>query len=127
MTGLRGDTPGVVVAAGLLRCNTGASSTGMPSPSTGFVGWGFCHVWEAQRVLAFVPEDLDELVSTTDAANACSVSVSTVRAWVARGHLVASGLDERRRPLYRLIDVLRAERATRLRQARGWARYPAAG
>lgn len=65
--------------------------------------------------LALVPESLDNLVSTNEAADACGVSSATVRSWAARGHLRPSGLDERNRPLYRLIDVLRTARDTRNR------------
>jgi DNA-binding transcriptional MerR regulator len=61
------------------------------------------------------PEALDNLVSATDAATHCGVGASTVRMWRARGYLNPSGLDEKGRPLYRLIDVLRAARDTRRR------------
>jgi DNA-binding transcriptional MerR regulator len=70
-------------------------------------------------VLALVPESLDNLVSTNEAADACGVECATVRSWVARGHLTATGLDERNRPLYKLIDVLRASRDTRRRATGG--------
>lgn len=62
-----------------------------------------------------VPETLDNLVSTTEAANACGVAVNTVSMWRTRGYLEPTGLDERGRPLYKLIDVLRAARDTRRR------------
>ena len=62
-----------------------------------------------------VPDDLDTLISTTEAANRIGVSAATIRSWDARGHLVRSGLDERNRPLYRMIDVLRCARDTRRR------------
>ena len=65
--------------------------------------------------LALVPEDLDALVTTNDAASVCGVDASTIRQWASRGHLTPSGLDERNRPLYRLIDVLRVARDTRQR------------
>lgn len=68
-----------------------------------------------------VPEALDTLVSTTTAAAQCGVDASTIRQWVSRGHLAPSGLDERGRPLYRLIDVLRTARDTR-RRALGQSR-----
>lgn len=65
--------------------------------------------------LALVPEDLDTLVTTNQAAETCGLSGSTIRSWVQRGHLHPTGLDERGRPLYRVIDVLRAARDTRRR------------
>ena len=71
----------------------------------------------------FVPESLDDLISTTEAAGECGVSVKTVSMWAARGYLKRSGLDERGRPLYKRVDVLRAERDTR-RRAVGRNRIP---
>ena len=62
-----------------------------------------------------VPESLDNLVTTTEAADACGVGKSTISMWNTRGYLKPSGLDERDRPLYKLIDVLRAARDTRQR------------
>jgi hypothetical protein len=60
-------------------------------------------------------ESLDDLVSTTDAAIHVGVDAATIRSWASRGYLNKSGLDERNRPLYRLIDVLRVARDTRQR------------
>ncbi|QLQ10947.1 MAG: MerR family transcriptional regulator [Nocardioidaceae bacterium] len=60
-------------------------------------------------------ESLDDLVSTTDAASRIGVDAATVRSWANRGYLNKSGLDERNRPLYRLIDVLRVAHDTRQR------------
>ena len=65
--------------------------------------------------LALVPESLDNLVSTREAAEACGLGTSAIRNWVSRGYLTASGLDNNNRPLYRLIDVLRCARDTRRR------------
>lgn len=62
-----------------------------------------------------VPEALDNLVTTSEAATHCGVGKSTITMWRERGHLTPSGLDERGYPLYRLIDVLRAARDTRRR------------
>jgi hypothetical protein len=60
-------------------------------------------------------DSLDDLVSTTDAAKAVGVDAATIRSWAFRGSLAKSGLDERNRPLYRLIDVVRVARDTRRR------------
>lgn len=65
--------------------------------------------------MALVPTALDDLISTTEAADDLGCGVSTVSMWAARGYLTPSGLDPRGRPLYKRIDVLRAERATRQR------------
>lgn len=62
-----------------------------------------------------VPETLDNLVSTAEAATECGVEAATVRQWVKRGHLRPADIDTSGRPLYRLIDVLRAARDTRQR------------
>ncbi|MBZ6175581.1 MerR family transcriptional regulator [Streptomyces olivaceus] len=51
-------------------------------------------------------------------ADAARVSRSAICNWVARGHLERSGIDERGRPLYTLVDLARAERATRPRALR---------
>lgn len=64
-------------------------------------------------MLTLVPESLDELITTTQAANHVGVGKAAISNWVSRGHLVAAGLDERGHPLYRLIDVLRAAQQTR--------------
>lgn len=66
-------------------------------------------------MLSMVPETLDDLVSTTEAANRIGVGKSTITMWATRGHLAVAGLDERDRPLYRMIDVLRTARETRRR------------
>ncbi|PRA13343.1 hypothetical protein CQ010_01465 [Arthrobacter sp. MYb211] len=62
------------------------------------------------------PSDLDQLVSTVDAAAAAGVHPQTVRQWKARGKLDPSGLDKYNRPLYKLVDVLRTEKETRYRR-----------
>jgi len=60
-----------------------------------------------------VPDGIDSLITTNDAATLCGVSAQAVRMWANRGLLTATGLDERGRKLYRLLDVAKAERATR--------------
>lgn len=62
-----------------------------------------------------VPESLDDLITTTEAAASIGVGASTIRKWAHLGYLEPAGLDERNRPLYRLIDVLRVARDTRRR------------
>ncbi|GAC1377757.1 MAG: hypothetical protein NVSMB4_07360 [Acidimicrobiales bacterium] len=69
----------------------------------------------APAVLA--PSGADTLVTATEAAGILGVACSTITNWVARGHLAPSGLDHRGRKLYRLLDLGRAERATRERAA----------
>jgi DNA-binding transcriptional MerR regulator len=52
-------------------------------------------------------------LTTRDAAMHCQVRPVTIRAWVARGHLRAADHTAQGHPLYRLLDVARAEAATR--------------
>lgn len=66
------------------------------------------------------------LWDVSEAAQAAQVSPYTVRSWVRRGHLTASGLDERGRMLFRAVDVINAEKATRQRAHRVWPSYPVA-
>lgn len=60
-----------------------------------------------------VPDGIDSLITTNDAATLCGVSAQAIRMWVNRGLLAATGMDDRGRKLYRLVDVAKAERATR--------------
>ncbi|AUV61634.1 MerR-like helix-turn-helix DNA binding protein [Gordonia phage Easley] len=64
------------------------------------------------------PDGIDSLITTTEAATLCGVSTATVRKWVQRNKLQPSGLDEAGRNLFRVIDVAKAERATRQRARR---------
>jgi DNA-binding transcriptional MerR regulator len=69
-------------------------------------------------VPSIAPEALDSLITTTQAANLACVKVATISMWRDRGHLEPAAYDERGRPLYRFIDVARAERFTRDRARR---------
>ena len=59
-----------------------------------------------------VPQ-LDTELSTAEAAHLAGVSVPVIWQWKKRGHLVPTSYDAKGRPLYRGIDVLRAEAKTR--------------
>ena len=61
------------------------------------------------------PEGLITLVTTTEAASIAGVSVAAISKWKDRGLIDPSGLDERGKPLYRLADIIKAERTTRRR------------
>lgn len=67
------------------------------------------------QLTVYAPDGLNTLVSTTEAAGIAGVTVSTVSKWRERGMIEPSGLDERGRPLYRLADIVKTERATRNR------------
>jgi hypothetical protein len=76
------------------------------------------------------PETPETLISTTDAAYLAGVTVAAISNWRERGylaridgetvrvHLVPAKYDARNRPLYRWIDVAKAEHATRERARR---------
>lgn len=55
----------------------------------------------------------DDDLTTAEAAELAQVDRATVRQWKARGHLSPASYDRRGRPLYRALDVAKAERATR--------------
>lgn len=59
------------------------------------------------------PEGIDTLINAATAATLCGVATSTIYVWVNRGTLTPSGKDERGHNLYRVLDVAKAERATR--------------
>ena len=59
------------------------------------------------------PDSIDSLITTAEAATLCGVTAETIRVWVHRGILSPAGLSEKKRNLYRLIDVAKAERMTR--------------
>lgn len=64
------------------------------------------------------PEGVDSLITASEAATLCGVSAATIYVWAHRGTLTPAGIDERGRKLYRLLDVAKAERATRDRARR---------
>lgn len=64
------------------------------------------------------PEGIDSLITANEAATLCGVSATTIRVWATRGTITAAGMDPRGRKLYRLLDVAKAERATRERARR---------
>jgi DNA-binding transcriptional MerR regulator len=84
---------------------------------------------EVQRVMAEVAartiktpqairlpaKHFDALVSGPDAAKVANVSPSTIRMWVARGHLQPATHGERGRPVFRLADVMRVSGRQRSR------------
>ncbi|MBM4487437.1 MerR family transcriptional regulator [Rhodococcus hoagii] len=64
------------------------------------------------------PEGIDSLITANEAASLCGVAAATIRTWAGRGTIEAQGMDHRGRKLYRLLDVAKAERATRERARR---------
>ena len=64
---------------------------------------------------------IESRITTADASCLAGVSVATIRKWVQRGHLEVDCRDGLGRPLFRWIDVAKAERATRERARRTYA------
>jgi len=62
---------------------------------------------------------LDAVWSTAEAAEAVGVEPGVIRIWAHRGHL--KRINGSGRPLYRAMDVLAAEKATRERARRAYA------
>lgn len=60
----------------------------------------------------------DDLLSVAEAAGLAHVTADRIRQWKRRGHLAPAGLDVFGRPMFRGIDVLRAEAVTARRRAR---------
>lgn len=79
---------------------------------------------EENQLQELAPETLESLVDTAQAANLAGVTTDTIRQWSARGHLPKAGLDNSGRPLYKWIDVAKAERATRDRARRKYQVIP---
>jgi predicted site-specific integrase-resolvase len=71
--------------------------------------------------------DLTETLWTVEqAAEAAQVRPKTIRNWKDRGHLPVAGQDRRGRQVFRAVDVIRAEKATRERARRVYAALPSA-
>lgn len=66
-----------------------------------------------RRVTVLAPETIESLINTGEAAELAGVSPPAISQWKRRGHLAPAGIDHRGRPLYRWIDVARAEHRTR--------------
>ncbi len=63
------------------------------------------------------PKGIDTPITTAEAATLCGVTVSTIRQWAHKG-LIAPVDIVGRRKFYRVLDVAKAERATRTRARR---------
>lgn len=66
------------------------------------------------------PTRLTALLTSTEAATLAGVAASTIYTWKDRGILEPAKMRNGR-PLYRVLDVARAERATRDRARRNHA------
>lgn len=59
------------------------------------------------------PEGIDSQITATEAAALCGVAVCTITKWVRERRIEPVGLNIQGRKLYRLLDVAKAEYATR--------------
>lgn len=59
------------------------------------------------------PEGIDSQITATEAAALCGVALCTITKWVREGRIQPAGLNMQGRKLYRLLDVAKAELATR--------------
>jgi hypothetical protein len=100
-----------------------------PKPPTAHAGRGFrrLEATATMQTAVLAPEGVDSLVLASEAAGLCGVAEVTIRRWAHRGYvdrtgtrqtLLVSGKDTRGRNLYRLLDIAKAERATRERARR---------
>jgi excisionase family DNA binding protein len=64
------------------------------------------------------PIDLNKLLTVEQAAEHCGVQPVTIRQWVSRGHLTPIARGVKGRLLFDVVDVAKAERATRERARR---------
>lgn len=75
---------------------------------------GFLHVEDKLAGTAVLtPDGIDTQITATEAADLCGVALCTITKWVRCGRIEAVGLNRQGRKLYRLLDVAKAERATR--------------
>jgi predicted site-specific integrase-resolvase len=59
------------------------------------------------------PEGIDSQITATEAAALCGVALCTITKWVRERRIEPVGLNIQGRKLYRLLDVAKAEHATR--------------
>lgn len=59
------------------------------------------------------PDGIDSQITATEAAQLCGVALCTITKWVREGRIQPVGMNIQNRKLYRLLDIAKAERATR--------------
>lgn len=64
------------------------------------------------------PEGINSQITATEAAALCGVALCTITKWVREERIQPVGLNAQGRKLYRLLDVAKAEHATRERARR---------
>lgn len=86
-------------------------------------GGALSHVRPEVAVVDLTGDLTETYWTTAEAAEAAQVDPNVVRNWKYRGLLMPAKSDWRGRPLYRAVDVIRAEAATRKAARRS---YPVA-
>ncbi|BDY31397.1 helix-turn-helix domain-containing protein [Mycolicibacterium mageritense] len=66
----------------------------------------------------FTPDGINQLLTTAEASTIFGVQAATIRKWAQLGHINPAGLDKGGRKLYRLIDIARYEKETRVKSGR---------
>ncbi|HVX56251.1 MAG TPA: helix-turn-helix domain-containing protein [Candidatus Saccharimonadales bacterium] len=64
------------------------------------------------------PDGLNQLLTPAEASSLFGVQAATIRKWAQLGHIQAAGLDKAGRKLYRLIDIAKYEKETRVASGR---------
>jgi hypothetical protein len=86
-------------------------------------GWGFLYPRKAIKPLpdtaVLTPQKIIEAeITATQAAAYCGVAVCTITKWAREGRINPVGTNGSGRKLYRLLDVAKAEHATKERARR---------
>ena len=59
------------------------------------------------------PDGIDSQITATEAAQLCGVALCTITKWARDGRIQPTGINRQGRKVYRLLDVAKAEYATR--------------
>jgi hypothetical protein len=64
------------------------------------------------------PDGIDSQITATEAAQLCGVALCTITKWARDGRIQPTGINEQGRKVYRLLDIAKAEYATRKKARR---------
>lgn len=64
------------------------------------------------------PEGIDSKITASEAAALCGVALCTITKWAREERINPVGINPQGRKLYRLLDIAKAEHATRQRARR---------
>lgn len=100
----------------------GSASTSVPespNPAPHPEDAGFLRVEDSVAGTAvFTPEGIDSQITASEAAQLCGVALCTITKWVRESRIQPVGINRQGRKVYKLLDVAKAERATRDRARR---------